>query len=195
MSADELLAALTELTAGQALTGQDRAGEAGRHGAQRGAVGFAGGQDGELVQGEDELRRLEAGHLALGEPGAARGQVEGGGRLDEGGHPLTHVGIGHGHGHGVAHRGVGLEGGLHLRRRDVLAGPDDDVGQASGDPEPSVVVEDAQVAGAEPASWLGDDPGGGPGVGVPDEELGTPEPQLPGVAGTETGAGGRDRAR
>ena len=46
---------------------------------------------------------------------------------------------------------MGLEHGLDLGGRDVLAAADDRVGLAPGDAQPAVLVEAAQIAGVQPA--------------------------------------------
>ena len=46
---------------------------------------------------------------------------------------------------------MGLEDSLDLGGRDVLAAADDRVGLAPGDAQPAVLVEDAEVAGVQPA--------------------------------------------
>ena len=82
-------------------------------------------------------------------------------------------------GDGLAHRRVRLAHRLDLRGRDVLAAADDHVLEPAGDREPAVVVDGAEVAGAEPAAVDERRLGGGR-IGVAGEHLGAPHEQLAG---------------
>ena len=64
---------------------------------------------------------------------------------------------------GVDHVGMGEEDLLHVAGHDVVPAPDDDVLGPAGDPEETVDVEVAEVAGVEPPI----PPGRLGGIGVP----------------------------
>lgn len=70
---------------------------------------------------------------------------------DEGAGALAPAGVGHGDDRRLRHAGVAVEDGLELDAADVLAAGDDDVLGSVPDLEIAVGVDDADVAGEEPA--------------------------------------------
>ncbi len=124
----------------------------------------------------DELRCLEPGHALLLEPAPALFHIEPPVTHHESGHSLPQPLVGTAHGHCLADEGVGLEDALDLGGGDVLAGADDHVLQPPHDGEPALVVEDAEVAGGEPAATDGPPRLGL--VAVAHEQLGAAEQHL-----------------
>ena len=108
---------------------------------------------GELGDDVDALR-----HLVVREPRAAPLDDLRGRRRrhvarwhDEGGHGLAEVGMRHGHDSRLAHCLELVDGGLDLRRVDVVAAADDQVLRAPGDRDVAVGAEGSEVARPEEA--------------------------------------------
>src|ERR671910_3573301 len=147
---------------------------------ERGAVGLAGGEEGELVELDDALGSFENGDAALLEPRPAGGEIERRRCHDERADTFTEARVGLADDGGLANVWMRLEDAFHLGGGDVLAGPDDDVLHAADDREPAVGVDGGEVAGAEPA--LPDGGAGRLGVRVAHEQLRAAQPQLARVA-------------
>ncbi len=106
------------------------------------------------------------------------------GRGDHGqGHLLAEALVGDAEHGGLVHAGVLVDGGLDLGAVDVLAGAQDHVLGPVLDVDEALVVEAAEVAGAQPAVDV-DDLGGGLGlVPVAADQVRAPEPDLADLAG------------
>ena len=101
--------------------------------------------------------------------------------------------VGRGHHADLGHRVDAEQQLLDLLGADVLAAPDDDVGDAVGDGEVAVVVEHADVAGAVPAVVV-EGRGGQLGVGVAEAAVRAPAEDLAVVVEPELDArAGRGR--
>src|SRR6185369_567433 len=97
------------------------------------------------------------GHLEVGEPTCAEvAELALGGRRSLSQHDgrrdlLSELVVWHGEGESLGHRGVRREHVVHLQRGELLAAAVDLLLDPTGEPEVALLVEDALVAGPEPA--------------------------------------------
>ena len=107
---------------------------------------------GQLVGDDDVARGLEAGEAVAAEArDLLGGQLVAGARHDDGGDGLDPARVGDAEHGRLGHRRVRVDDLLDLARGDVLAARLDHVLLAVDDVEVALVVEDAEVAGVQPA--------------------------------------------
>ncbi len=133
----------------------------------------------------------QPGLLAEGPQGVHVERLGSLGRGHRGAGPLAGDVVGKAHHGDVAHLGMGEQQILHLFGRDVLAVADDDVLQPTRDHHEALVVDDAEIAGAEVAVVV-EGLGVERGVEVAEHHLGGLRPQLAFLARGGEGAVERD---